>query len=254
MYGLGLNNSDVMTLQAAIPGGGPVEPGLAMWIDASDTDTMLKEGDNGNPPLGFEVDTCLDKSGNGNDWTELSASRNPLLTTDGGRQVLDFQTTSDYMGINALGDMGTIFMVYRGHVEVDAATGNGDWLRDMTTGDSIKSGPGTSTLTDEILWVAFGSGPSERSGWESAVDSIDNTDYHLYTFVYNATDERYDIYLDGVFKTTGTTTHSIWTMANGGRVANNQAGRYAEVLVYNDVKDSAFIAAKEAALTTKWNL
>ncbi len=90
-------------------------PGSVLWLDATDEDTITKDGSD-------FVSNWADKSGAGNDMTQPTATNQPLFLSSGinGLPVIEFDGSNDFLnGTNAIanlpgtGSAFTLFFVAR---------------------------------------------------------------------------------------------------------------------------------------------
>lgn len=83
----------------------PAQISTALWLDAADSSTITLNGSN--------VSQWSDKSGNGRNATQTTASSQPTYTTDSnGKPTLSYDGTNDVLNFSAI-NARTFFMVTR---------------------------------------------------------------------------------------------------------------------------------------------
>lgn len=117
----GLTLGDPALLGAA-SGFSPLSLSPALWLDASDAATITSSG-------GL-VSSWADKSGNGRNLVQAVSTAQPTTGTRtlNGRNVLDFDGTSDFMSGGNILEVGTGGVTMFGVAKLDTATGlRGMW-------------------------------------------------------------------------------------------------------------------------------
>jgi D-alanyl-D-alanine carboxypeptidase len=112
------------------------------WLDPSDMSTLYQDAAGTTPVTAADqpVGRIEDKSGNGNHATQSTASRRPILRTDGTLWWLEFDGTDDFLtfGATSLGDTGLF-------------TGSGEEFAVLTVTSTTDVGSGTRTVISRAV-------------------------------------------------------------------------------------------------------
>lgn len=229
-------------------GGGPFSPsdvsGLILWLDATDLTTLWKESARSNQVTadGDEVGAWDDKSGNGNHWTQPTATKLPLYKENFNTSYpgLLFDGSNDFLqgAMAESADDWTIFAVC-------IATGTLGYILDWTTGRFIFGHNATLFSFHDGVWSTGDATPSSPSVVTFLADSTDGTSA---TIDINRVETLADDYTQQALggaqalgsKNTGTT--NFW------------AGYIASVLLYRGILASGDIASIEDYLADRYGI
>lgn len=225
-------------------------PGLALWLDASDSATLFQDSAGTTPATADNdvVGRMNDKSGGGRHFTQATTPNKPILklATKSGRSVLRFDGTDDYLqssvtNILNLASVVTLLAVaYPTSISVKAIFSQiGSSAVAYTNNASFAFEGGAILFSDSTAaplntWRVFG---VQRAG-------------------ANAGETR--LYVNGVQNDNGVafpnrdTTYESQLGANGGVIP--WAGDIAEALVYHAVLSSDELTQVNAYLNAKWGV
>ena len=226
---------------------------LNLWLDSSDWQTVLRDGDG-------TVYQWNDKSGQGNNATQSSASDQPTYlttttTSNNERPLVDFAI--DYMDlpdgtISVSDDRYSIFVVFNS---------------DDNSNNRVLLGAGEDVNNQE-LFLRLGATNLLNTGWwnsnqESAANTINTTDYFSVSSHFDGTSAggtRYQ-YINGEYavdttdstagKNTATANNYIGAVDTGG-VASKLDGQLTEIIVFNSFLTDADRASIEEYLAHKY--
>lgn len=162
--------------------------------------------------------TILDSSGNGNDLTTNSGGDFTTDKNDVSNQAIEFTGVNDYSLINTapIASSSTddfsvsCWFKFAGAPSATAiffqgiASGNDNWDIRFTTNNNM-------TITHRR---------NSGAGANSSVSFTDDTDWHHLAYVYDQTLGTFSMYIDGVFKTSG--SHSDTKPSTSIRVGNDK--------------------------------
>lgn len=192
----------------------PISLSPLIWLDPSDLSTLWKDtaATSAVTTDGDLVARINDKSGNGRNLTQSTASARPAYKTSGGLHWLQFDGVDDTLTYSgAIATQPNI--VYAGSGDV---TGGNRRLIDGPTGRQIIDWPATFPNPIRIFAGSFINGPSAASG------------VHVVTGVFNGASSIPRV--DGVAGSTanagsaGVTDMFLYRDAGGGQAAGNFYG------------------------------
>jgi len=220
--------------------------GLRLWVDAADASTIT---------TATGVSVWGDKSGNGNDATQGSATAQPATgtTTQNGLNTLDFDGTNDMLNFPNLGLNGTssntiFFVTY-----IDSTTSGFD--NPLSFGSGSEGRLETSSGGGDVLKsVGLGIKTSDTNIWSGGVDDA----YNAYMLTTNGTTVTAE--LNGVAEYSDTQDGN-WSTGAGvyGIMSSNTPNRWtkgkvAEILIYDRALSASEIAIVNNYLKAKWGL
>jgi hypothetical protein len=230
-------------------------PGLALWLDASDASTLF-QASNGTTPATADGDVVGywgDKSGNGNNATQVTTANKPSLQLaeknskgvvrfDGGNDVLSAASVS-------LGAFG-IFVVFRltgGFLVLEHGnnlnTNDGCYLNSTSNATIGTRRSGVSTSKD--LAPNWGN----DNTWRVVAYQYDGTNAGHTLRVNSVTQSLFDVVANNPGTGTVAATFNIGNRADG---SAGIAGDIAELVVISGAVSDANRNAVESYLNTKW--
>jgi hypothetical protein len=289
--------ADTAASRAARPvpgglGGGGAAPftpatisGLQLWLDASDSATVLNSISPDTPATnGQTVRRWLDKSGNGFHANQATGANQPLLDTSAqnSKGGLSFDGTNDVIsaavvGIGSLANV-TFYSVIK---PLAAAAPNSGSVNLYSFGNAgTASGPypanrfiallsSTGTLTGEYIFAAYEAGATQlrlgSSTYRRAADTAqiicDNRGASGTSLAVNGSAVTLDLSSGGTTSTSTSPSNLAYTIdeevhINGNRangtLFSGPANRCLEFLIYNKILSSEEDAQILSYLNTKW--
>lgn len=236
--------------------------GLALWLDASDSATVLNSGTPATD--GQSISQWSDKSGSNNHAIQSNPSNQPVLTTNilNGNPVVRFDGSSQYLTDTVLGVDGshTVYIV-----AINRGNGSGDGYYPPLSYGGIN--------VDEGWPFAFKSNNTFASfpeyyklGASGGLDNIftytNNTPY-LLGLPFDTVSQTWPVLVNGV--SIATSTSNVFTSDGNNNILigyqrdNSNVDRFfngdiAEVLIYNRVLNDTERYAVETYLNNKYNI
>jgi hypothetical protein len=242
--------------------GGGIVPtsiqGLQLWLDAADTSTLLDA--NGDPATS-SVATGEDKSGNGNNATQGTASSRPATGGDiGGKNALTFDSGSDWLSANGLVSVAesefTVFNVVKPASQGDIGI-LFSWQKfgDVANPDQFKP------YVDTNGNIGIGTGQTN-----TIIDSRDWTDTPL-IFTVTQSSTTVTSRINGAAANTNPTISAVpisgveafaigqeFDGPSPGTPSNFYGGDMGELLIYDRVLSASEIQAVELYLANKYGI
>lgn len=227
-------------------------PGLALWLDGSDSSTFTLNGST--------ISQWNDKSGNGRHFSQSTASLQPAPATSVKNGLGAVAFTSDWMSGEDTYDIGTLFLVWE-----QPSTASGDpypGIFSARTSLSFKSNDGSlglcfnamDTNVDLLFADPWVTGSYVLNGSSASGAALPN--YTLGGSAMRTSPDRWQ-YLSVVFNSpvSGLKPLVIGADTTIDTVSRAmQDGHIGEVIAYEGVLTPAQVAAVTDYLVTKWGL
>ena len=261
--------------------GAPVSGGLQLWLDSSDSSTVLDDDGDNAASGNFDgtVQTWQDKSGNSNHASALNAGQLPVYagtgpaaqpgTTPNGHSVITFnRNNTTQVSTNDVEDQAfaltsnialsqeTMFFVTR---MFDNGNNRGVWVGNPSSTSQF--------LNDDnrYFWLTSGNGGNFNAAAPQTFSVVTETrDPATQSGVY---DGRFTVYDEGVSQGTylGTPSFPATQTLNVNRIANTSGspldpsaryfhGQMGEVLIYNTLFNTAQRVITENYLSSKHDI
>ena len=228
---------------------------LRIWYDGSDVTQFQPT----NPSDGDTITQWNDKSNYAHNANPTGgATKRPTYQTNelNSLSVVQFDGTNDCLSINPIFDLrGTQKWSMFAVAKFTSLTGN-RWISQTDTGDVGLYHNGTNMVV------------ANASGTGTTTNTLDTTDYHYFSVVYDGTQstnaDRLTLRIDGSAETlnfgattVGTQTSNLVDNLNvgcDGADSEYFQGFIAEYIVYYDALDGTEVGNLESYLTTRWGL
>lgn len=218
--------------------------GLKLWLDADDLATITKDGSD-------LVSQWDDKSGEGNDVSQATGSKQPLWvdSVQNGRPIIRFDAVDDFLNrttfVNgALSQTNTIFIVAK--MPPNSTNDNGV-VFDGETSRHLFLHLGVAGVSDYFIFAGTNL---------TATTTVDSTNILLYTLVFNSSSSSLRKSKTGILSgDAGTGTFNGVTLGAPTTLTDSFSDPdIAEMLVYNAALSTADRDTVEDHLTTKWGV
>jgi len=221
------------------------EEGLVLWLDASDRGTVLLNG--------ADVDTWYDKSGNGNDATQSTGSKQPeyILNSQNEKNTIRFVSTdSQVLDVGDIGEnANNVFIVLKPKTSINStSTPQQNFLNifNLFYGFAV-------AYESKIIGIHMSGG---KNAWNSTRDSLSG--FNIINPSWDGT--NYDIYVNGANKRNYKNGTPHLLMADAVTIGARKNydkhfdGDIAEILIYNTSLTTVQRQKIEGYLGDKWGV
>ena len=235
----------------------PETAGLAFWLDASDSSTVLDAVSGGDPVAADgAVAAWIDKSGNGWNATQAQGSRQPIrkVASLNGNDALEFDGADDWMQIaqNAIGNTGnmSVFVVAKlasvgNTIRLVLSKGDGATFAG-TVWEMNSNVPAFGYANNDWFYTPGASLPQQQTVLLAA-----RAEGGIAQFMVDGVDSG-----SPSSDPSGTNSISqfIGIMGSGASGSLNQDGLVGEIALYDAAISSSDMAAVSSYLMAKWGI